>query len=33
MSEPRQLVDCRDGIMVATLNRPAKLNAIDNELV
>jgi len=32
MSEPRLLVECRDGVMVLTLNRPAKLNAIDNEL-
>ena len=32
MSEPRVLVERRDGIMVLTLNRPAKLNAIDNEL-
>jgi 2-(1,2-epoxy-1,2-dihydrophenyl)acetyl-CoA isomerase len=32
MSDPRVLVECRDGIMLLTLNRPAKLNAIDNQL-
>lgn len=32
MTERKLLVERRDGVMVATLHRPAKLNAIDNEL-
>ena len=32
MSTGKVLLDVRDGIMTVTLNRPEKLNAIDNEL-
>jgi len=32
MSPPKLLVDSRDGVMTLSLNRPDKLNAIDNEL-
>ena len=32
MSSPRLLMDSRDGVMTLSLNRPEKLNAIDNEL-
>ena len=32
MTPPRLLVDTRDGIMTMSLNRPDKLNAIDNDL-
>jgi len=32
MSPPKLLLDTRDGIMTVSLNRPNKLNAIDNDL-
>ena len=32
MPAPKLLVDSRDGVMTLSLNRPEKLNAIDNEL-
>lgn len=32
MSSPKLLVDSRDGILTLALNRPEKLNAIDNDL-
>ncbi len=32
MTTPKLLVECADGIMTVSLNRPGKLNAIDNEL-
>ena len=32
MSETKLLTDSRDGVLTLTLNRPGKLNAIDNEL-
>ena len=32
MSSPRLLSDSRDGILTLSLNRPEKLNAIDNDL-
>ena len=32
MTSPKLLCDTRDGIMTLSLNRPEKLNAIDNEL-
>jgi 2-(1,2-epoxy-1,2-dihydrophenyl)acetyl-CoA isomerase len=32
MTSPNLLIDTRDGIMTVSLNRPDKLNAIDNDL-
>ena len=32
MTPPKLLVDTRDGVMTMSLNRPDKLNAIDNDL-
>lgn len=32
MTEPKLVIEVADGVMVLTLNRPGKLNAIDNEL-
>ena len=32
MPDPKLLTDVRDGVLTLTLNRPVKLNAIDNEL-
>jgi enoyl-CoA hydratase len=32
LSEPALIVDAQDGILIATLNRPAKLNALNQEI-
>ncbi|MEO8389220.1 MAG: enoyl-CoA hydratase/isomerase family protein [Polaromonas sp.] len=32
MSEPKLLTNSRDGVLTLTLNRPEKLNAVDNDL-
>lgn len=32
MSDAKLLVDCVDGVVTLSLNRPDKLNAIDNDL-
>jgi len=32
MPPPKLLADCRDGVLTLSLNRPEKLNAIDNDL-